>query len=593
MPPEVANGKRIDRRRASAGCAALALAFAVCTLIAPIGAPAQTTLAPGITFQKQTRLTVHGPVALNVITAPRPGGLYRLQPLLANNRFGAAAPLTSIESDVSPVTTTAGVNGDFLDPKSGYPVGILLHSGALESAPYDERSSIGVGSDGMLHVDDVSMLAYWQGDGLQHLMGINRVNPAEGATLYTPAFGAATPAASNTVALVFNSFPQATPNVDLVAQVSDIQSGGGIGIPAAGAVLVGSGSQIESMTSEIKVGQPLTIRLALTPNWDGIAYALGGGPALVRDGVPVFNVLEDFAPLELARRQARAAVGQKADGTIVLLAVDGGRPGYSSGMTNFELAQSLVRLGAVTASALGYGAEATMAFDGQLLSRPSSPRGEASIGEALVAAYDGVVAPPPSRPTLSPNGDGVAESETLSYKIVRPSTVTTSLVGPDGVARISTSEQKSPGVYPLVWNGRRSSGAPELEGLWHWTVTATDDLGRNSSADRSFQLNNTLGFLSVRPLLLRLRPHAGTLAIAAKLARPAVVKLHIYDSGGALLRTLVKKVARAGVLRLRWDGRDGKGKLVPSGRYQLRVTASSRYGPAELSRFFLVKRLAH
>ncbi len=60
-----------------------------------------------------------------------------------------------------------------------------------------------------------------------------------------------------------------------------------------------------------------------------------------------------------------------------------------------------------------------MAFEGQVLNRPSDPGGERPVGEALVIAYTGIYAPPPS-PTLSPNGDGIGDAETLSYKLVRP-----------------------------------------------------------------------------------------------------------------------------------------------------------------------------
>ncbi len=64
-------------------------------------------------------------------------------------------------------------------------------------------------------------------------------------------------------------------------------------------------------------------------------------------------------------------MGQLADGRIVLVVVDGRRRGYSSGMTNFELALTLVRLGAITGAALDGGGSSTMAFDGQLLNVPS------------------------------------------------------------------------------------------------------------------------------------------------------------------------------------------------------------------------------
>ena len=70
----------------------------------------------------------------------------------------------------------------------------------------------------------------------------------------------------------------------------------------------------------------------------------------MRNGKPVFRTREDFTTDQLAARDARAGVGQLADGRIVLVAVDGGQPGYSVGMTTYELAQTMVRLGAVTAA---------------------------------------------------------------------------------------------------------------------------------------------------------------------------------------------------------------------------------------------------
>ena len=567
-------------------------ACAVSTLAVPAGAVTQTTLAPGITYQQQVRLTSHGPVVVNVITAPKPGGLYKFMPLLTHSGLLGRGRLTAAEQKLSASTTTAGVNGDFFTPGNGIPTGILLRSGALDNPPLDNRSSIGIGSDGTLRIEHVSFFGYWQGSELQRPLGLNRINPKSGVTLYTPAFGHATPAAANDLELVLSSFPAAVPDVDLNAQVAEAHTGGGTPIPANGAVLVASGTQIPTLMAEAPVGQTLTIRLALTPLWNDVTDALGGGPLLVANGLPIFNALESFPALDLARRQPRSAVGQTADGSIVLVTVDGGRPGYSNGLTNFELAQTMVRLGAVRACGLGTDTAATMAFDGQLLNRPSGPHGETSVSDALVIAYDGVLAPPPSEPVLSPNGDGVAESEQLAYKVVRQSTVTATLVGPDGQARLTDSGAKAPGVYSFVWNGRNAGGTPEPEGIWHWTITATDDLGRSSSAERTFQLDNTLGFLSLQPSLLRLRTQGSKLTIQVLLTRSAKTTVSVYSAAGNLIRTVLNTSAPAGTLTASWNGRNRYGQLVLSGLYQVRVQTSTAAGPVELTRSFQVRRLS-
>ncbi|TML01330.1 MAG: phosphodiester glycosidase family protein, partial [Actinobacteria bacterium] len=126
-------------------------------------------------------------------------------------------------------------------------------------------------------------------------------------------------------------------------------------------------------------------------------------------------------------RNSRSGVGQTADARIALAVADGHQPGYRAGLTNFELALTMMRLGCVTASALDSGPSATMAFDGKLLNRPSDRLGERAVAEALTLFYYGVYAPPLASKAVAPNA-----SLTVSYKLARPSTVTATMNGPGG-----------------------------------------------------------------------------------------------------------------------------------------------------------------
>ena len=168
-------------------------------------------------------------------------------------------------------------------------------------------------------------------------------------------------------------------------------------------------------------------------------------------------------------------------------------------MTNFELAQILVRLGAVTGTALDSGGSTTMAYNGKLLNRPSDPGGVRAVGDALTLFYYGVIVPQAPKPVLSPNGDGVAETQTLSFKLVRPATVTASLIGPDRIPRQTETGPRDPGTYKITWSGRTPTGDAEPEGRWRWVVNALDDQGQQSKVERRFYLNRTLGYLRVRP----------------------------------------------------------------------------------------------
>jgi flagellar hook assembly protein FlgD len=234
----------------------------------------------------------------------------------------------------------------------------------------------------------------------------------------------------------------------------------------------------------------------------------------------------------------------------------------------------MMRLGAVTASALDAGGSTTMAFDGKLLNRPSDAGGERPVAEALLVFYYGVYAPALADPNVSPNGDGAADNESLSYKLVRPSTVTASLVGPGGASISLDSGQRAPGVYKFTWAGTNPDGSPAVEGKWTFSVAASDDQGRRSTAERQLSLNNTLGFVTAQASARRM-------TAAFKLARPARVATRIETPSGVIVRTLPGRSLPAGDAATSWSGRPG--------RYVLSVTATNEVGSVEQTSPFTLR----
>jgi Phosphodiester glycosidase/FlgD Ig-like domain len=545
---------------------------------------------PGVTYENRLQFTRFGPMRLHILSAPKPdGSLYRLQPVLSNGSVVGRERVTVMQRRAAASSTVAGVNGDLFTVADGIPSNGLIQDSVLKTTPHPRRSMVGVDVAGNLRVEKIAMLGTWQGAGPRrpvHLL--NRPAGPNGTTLFTPAYGQTTPATAGVTEVVLSPFPSATPNTDLVGFVVDSRRGG-TAIPAAGAVLAARGTQGQRLAIEAGPGQLVTVRLVLRPEWRDVPEALGGGPVIVRAGKPIFNALEDFGSYHLNGRHPRTAVGQRADGRIVMVVVDGRRRGYSAGMTNFELAQTMIRLGAVTASGLDGGGSSAMAFDGQLLSRPSDGGGERMVAESLNVTYYGVYAPKPEA-SFSPNGDGAGERQTLAYKIVRPSSITATLTGPGGATRTVDSGRRSPGVYSFNWAGR-TDGGPEPEGRWRFAVTAVDQDGKTSSADRSFMLNNTLGFLTVQPSRAVVqRRRGGRIAIRFRLARPARVSITITSKTGQLLRVVRNAQEQAGNVEAFWDGRYPNRKPVFSGTYVAKVTTTNGAGRSELARSFRVRR---
>jgi Phosphodiester glycosidase/FlgD Ig-like domain len=559
--------------------AILRSAATICVLMAVFAAPAHaqgTPLLPGVTYEKTVQFTPHGAVVLHVVTAPRPGdqnGLYQLAPVLAHGTItGAPERVTQLEEDVSAQATVVGINGDFSAARSGEPAGVVMQGGVLLHAPLGTRSSIGVDGGGALHVDRVRFFGTWRGTGQRRpLNGIDQVPHAGEVVLFTPAFGARTPAVAGAAEVVLQPFPAALPNTDLASTVTAAATGGGTPIPPNGAVLMAAGTTLAPvLQAEAPVGTPLTTRLVLQPPWTGVTSALGGGPLLVRGGKPVFRSVEDFTNDQVSERDARAGVGQLADGRIVLVAVDGGHPGYSVGLTSFELAQALARLGAVTASAVESGGAVSVAFDGELLNRPADPAGERAVKEALLVEYFGVYAAPPPFALLT--GEPGKGTETLSYKIVRPSKVSASLVGPDGAARpLEADVQHEPGSYQFTF------ASFDAEGTWHWKVTATDDLGRASTIDRTFRYDATLHAVAA-PKVAR-----GRATIRFTLARPARVRLSIETRNGLVVRALDPVALQPGARAIVWDGKLARGPRAVGGAYVAHLSATSDVGTSDVA----------
>ncbi len=546
-----------------------------------------STLMPGVTYSREVDFTSRGPIVLDVVTAPKPvGAVYSLAPALSNDALRGTEKLTHLESRVAAGATTVAIGGDYFDRRTGLPSGILLQNGVLESGPAAGRSSLGIAADGTLTAGKVTLVGTWQGSGQRRPLVLNTATGKGKFTLYTPAYGRATPAESGgAVEAVIASLPPARPGATLTGTVTAVASGPAR-IPPGGAVLVARGAQSTAqLRTEAPVGQQVEAGFSLSSGWGGLASAIGGGPLLVKDGKPVFHANESFDARRLNGRQPRAAVGQLADGRIVLVAVEGTSPAYSIGMSSYELAVELSRLGATTAFGLGSGSGVGLAFDGKLLTRPST-RSEAKLSDALVYSYSGVYAAPPSTPVLSPNGDGAGDTEALSYRVARSSNVVATLVGPGGYRLTLVDGAQSPGLHTADWNGNAGASlAPE--GAWTFTLTATDDRNVTTSAERTFSLDETLSSLTVR------LGRGGLPTATFELTRPATVVVRIERPNGVAVATLRRRPRVAGTQRVRWRGRIGRRK-APRGRYQVAVEAKSSVGTSSLAALFSFRpHLAH
>ncbi|HEX7169227.1 MAG TPA: phosphodiester glycosidase family protein, partial [Rubrobacter sp.] len=126
---------------------------------------------------------------------------------------------------------------------------------------------------------------------------------------------------------------------------------------------------------------------------DGGTGVVNGGPRLLETGEPEITAFaEGFVYPENPefyyrfgeRRNPRTLAGITPGGDLLLVAVDGRRPGYSVGASFEESATIMDSLGAEEAVNLDGGGSTGMTLGQRLVTRPSDPTGERPIGDAVV-----------------------------------------------------------------------------------------------------------------------------------------------------------------------------------------------------------------
>ena len=573
----------------------LRLALAVIVVLVSLAAPAaagavKLRLLPGVTYERQVQRTPEGRIVVHAITAPRPGGLFELKPVLAGDRIKGRERLSDMQERLAPAGTAIGVNGDLFSFKTGHPSGIVFDSGTLSSRPIAGRSSLGIGFDGLLQIARISYFGSIKlGDAKKHpIHDFNRPLARNAVGLFTSAWAARTPRLEGALDIVLDGFAGAVPNTDLATNVGRMREGGGTWIPVGGAVLQASGFWADILAAEAGPGLPAMVRLALKPWWENAASALGGGPVIVRSGVAITGADEAFTRSQLHPRHPRTAVGQLADGRILLVAVDGRQAG-SVGVNVPELADVMVRLGANTAMALDAGGSTTIAVDGRVLNRPSGGA-ERAVGNALMMVYYGAYSSPPQNAVVSPNGDGFREFQRLRYRLPRAATVNARLIAPDGSVVWQEQGEREPGGYEVLLDGR-AEVPPLVEGKWRFSVSALDSDGVASGMDRRFAVDNTLSKLRLSRRKVTLHPRRGTrLRVAFRLARPAATRVRLEDASGRAVRTLARRRFGAGLHKVVWNGRVRGKRLAAPGRYRVRVIATGAIGKSDVFADVIVRK---
>jgi hypothetical protein len=372
-------------------------------LVLALPAPATAVeVAPGVVWTPIVR--ERGPVRINVLELD-PALVHGV---LSNNRIAGRERVSRMGRRTGAV---AGVNGGYFGP-SGDPVGVLAIDGALLSEPVNGRSALVLGAggaavgpirfSGSATINGVERLI----DGVERTRGLIPACGGRGGDVPTARPNAAlTCTDSSELILLSPSYGARPPReggVEAVLRdgtVARVRAPGTGPVPRDGLLLTGTGDAAGFLRDAALPRSRAEIELTLTTAGRQLDLAqqrllVGGGPRLLRGGrVAVTARAEGFAPPQapafygtfVAARQPRTLAGVRADGKLLLVTVDGRRPGWSTGMTFPEAARLMRSLGARDAINLDGGGSTTMTVRGEVVNRPSDRTGERPVSDGVYA----------------------------------------------------------------------------------------------------------------------------------------------------------------------------------------------------------------
>lgn len=387
--------------------------------LAPPAGAAELPLGPRSLDERRTGVWVTEGVRWTRIE--REGGPWRVNVLsLAPGTRVLAAPAgDAVGKRTRPsalsrrLRAVAAVNGGYF-AGDGNPVGVLAAGGQLLSEPVGGRSALALDLAAQPRIGPLRFTgAASVGDATLLLDGVNRLPgevPACGGrggdrpterpsavttctdsselVLFTPEWGGRTPRAAGS-------------RIDVVVRggaVSATRPRSGTVVPADGYVLAATGEVADDLRESAAPGAAVGLDLGLEApraEIDAAAPAgiVSGGPRLLARGrVRVRASLEGFDPLSaqwfhgsfVTARHPRTLAGVRADGSLLLVTIDGRRPGWSAGATLHEAARVMRSLGAREALNLDGGGSTAMAVRGRTVSLPSDPTGERPVSDAIV-----------------------------------------------------------------------------------------------------------------------------------------------------------------------------------------------------------------
>lgn len=321
------------------------------------------TITKGVTNENLVRFTTNGWLNINIMRVDLTNEYIQVDTLSSKE---STSKLSSAKSLAINNGAVAAINASFFTPAGGgkgYPLGPIVKSGNVICSTSDYNTyGDSMGSFSLTKANE-ALFNYWKSTiSIVAPTGVtipiaryNKINGSQFTdfTIMDRKWGA-------TSVGISQNMP------DIVEMVVDggkvaqfLVSQPAIAIPENGYVVVTRATGGKQLMDNFKIGDAVNLNIVTNPDWNNINMSVTGGSILVKDG----QIPEKFSfdTAEMARNQPRTVIASTKDGKTLMLVTVDGRQDSSIGMTQSQIAQFMLEIGAYNALNLDGGGSTTLA----------------------------------------------------------------------------------------------------------------------------------------------------------------------------------------------------------------------------------------
>lgn len=355
-----------------------------------------TAVGPGVVYYHD-EIEEGGPWNFDILKIDMSNPYIQLESVKAKDNLFSFEVMSSASKryDKEGHRIVGAINGDFYNTGTGEPTGIQIVNNELI---YEPNSRVAFAMDEykkpLIDIFDYSAALNIIKDTALSVTNLNSTYSAGKTIMYNSFFGTTTGTPSGTTEISVRPVNGWVTNSPTKCVVTKVSSSGNASLSRGYAVIAGTGAAALYL-NKAKASDTVTVTVSVKPSKSKLTQAIGGNVRLVTDGVP---------NSENADRHPRTAIGFSKDSlTVYFITVDGRQPGWSVGMSYYELGKYMKdKWNIYQGINVDGGGSTTMVVRGEVKNRPSDGGGERTVSNGMFVVSTAPTGPF-SRLSIFPN----------------------------------------------------------------------------------------------------------------------------------------------------------------------------------------------